>query len=64
MSVRVAALREASEKAARFFEGQLNEDGSLKNSEVVGDLAAIYKTPTLLLLTSRGRLAHKVCKKF
>ena len=54
-------LAEASDKAAAFFESQLDENGRLKSDEVVGELAAIYKLPTLLILTGRGRLAHKVC---
>ena len=53
-------LAEASEKAADFFESQLDENGRLKSDDVVGELAAVYKLPTLLVLTGRGRLAHKV----
>ena len=53
-------LAEASEKAAAFFESQLDENGRLKSDDVVGELAAVYKLPTLLVLTGRGRLAHKV----
>nr|KAG5714763.1 hypothetical protein BaRGS_000251 [Batillaria attramentaria] len=53
-------LVSASESTAAFFESQLTSNGELKNEEVAGDLAAQYKLPTLLLLTGRGRLAHKV----
>ena len=51
----------ASEKAAAFFEDQLDDLGQLKAQGVCGDLAAQYKLPTLLLLTGRAHLAHRVC---
>ena len=51
----------ASEKAAAFFENQLDDLGQLKAEGVCGDLAAQYKLPTLLLLTGRAHLAHRVC---
>ena len=51
----------ASEKTAAFLEDQLNDMGQLKAEGVSGDLAAQYKLPTLLLLTGRAHLAHRVC---
>ena len=55
-----ATLLQASEKTAVFFEKQLDENGQLKEKTVCGDLAAQYKLPTLLLLTGRAHIAHKV----
>nr|KAG5709504.1 hypothetical protein BaRGS_023186 [Batillaria attramentaria] len=53
-------LVDCSERAAAFFESQLDENGSLKSQEVAQELGAMYKLPTLLVLTGRGRLAHKL----
>lgn len=54
-------LLAAGERTAAFFERLLDpESGQLRQAEVSGDLAAQYKLPTLLLLTGRAHLAHKV----
>ncbi|KAK7112592.1 uncharacterized protein [Littorina saxatilis] len=53
-------LRQASDRGAAFFETVLDGNGRLKNPETASDLGSVYKLPMMLILTGRGRLAHKV----
>lgn len=51
---------DASNKAMDFFVRNIAEDGEFKGKGTVGDLGAIYKAPTLLLLGGRVDLATRL----
>ncbi|KAK3609375.1 hypothetical protein CHS0354_036615 [Potamilus streckersoni] len=58
----------ASDRAANYLASQIQEDGTLANSEANQDVAAMYKLTTLLLIsgkiTEAQRLLNRIKKDF